>query len=82
MFELSHITATDLLSATIIATKCVDGWITDNWSQLFLQKDPTPGNDISKSFSRLLRQLVFVFGVEDSLEKDIHGVEEICLPLN
>ena len=59
IFELSHLTATELLSASITVTKCVDGWITAGWSQLFLRREPTLRNDISKYFGRLLRQLVF-----------------------
>ena len=41
MFELSQLTATKLPSATIIASKLVDGWITADWSQLFLRREPT-----------------------------------------
>ena len=59
MFELSHRTATELLPVNITATKCVDGWMTADWSKLFLRKELTLGNDIPKSFGRLLRQLVF-----------------------
>ena len=51
IFELSHLTGT--------ASRHEDGWIAADWSQLFIPREPTLGNDVSKSFDQMLRQLVY-----------------------